>query len=166
MESITEGLQKLEEVLGQVSSFLREMKDKERLATRLQSKILTLETRRSELEASLVKTEVEFLAAQKKKGEEIIAEAIKRAEAKTTSILSGAKVELDNLVSKNDGLKRAADLSNTAYLQKSGEIKASIKELENKRDALVKEIALSVQTRDGLEKQINSIKEKASAILG
>ena len=106
MESITQALQMIEKVLNEVSALVRDLKDKERLVTKVSAKVVALETRRSELEASLVKGEENFLAVQKKKGEDIITEAIKRAELKAASILSGAKAESDSLALKNDGLKK------------------------------------------------------------
>ncbi len=165
MESMTEGLQQLDEVLTSVKDFLAQMKDKERLRIKLQSRIKALEDKRIELEASLAQREADFLADQRKKGEEIIAGAQKRAEERKESILSAAKTELAGLTGRNDALKKSISNLDAVYANRTTEIHASIKELEGKRDALANEVALATQARDELQKQIDSIKEKASLIL-
>jgi len=164
MESITQALQELEKVLIQVKEFLNQVRDKERIVSRLHAKISALDTKKVELEASLPQREAEFLVIQKKKGEEIISEATRRAEDKRISILSGAKADLENLVSKNNILnKKIADLD-AFHLKKTAEITASVKELEDKRDALAKEIVPLTNTRDELQKQVALIKRQVAGL--
>lgn len=162
--SITQMIEKVDKVMEELKGVLREFKEKERLISKLQSKIITLENKRGEIEKSLAQGEAEFLATQRKKGEDIIAEAIKKAETKTASILAPIRAEESDLKAKVETLKKRMGDLDALYLKRSAEVNDSIKELEGKRGTLEGEIAVAVKTRDSLQVQISSFKERISSI--
>jgi chromosome segregation ATPase len=165
MESVTEALERIKKVLDSLEILIRELKDKERLVSKLQSKIITLEKRRGDLETSLIKGEEEFLAMQKRKGEDIIVEAERKGRAKADQILADARRQNSDLLARIETYKKQIQNFEQTYHSKSAEVAVSIREFEEKKDSLMKEIVSLTHNRDELQRQISSIRERVSAIL-
>lgn len=165
MEETTLILQRIDEVLTSVKEFITEIREKEKLITRMQNKIIALDSKRVELEASLPAREAQFRASLKQKEDEIIQEAMRRAEVKSLSILAVAKAENANLVSKNESLNNQVNNLNISCLKRSAEVNSSIGQLDQDKNSLIKEVALLTSTRDELLKQVESIKGKFAALV-
>jgi len=165
LESMTQGLKQIDEILTDLRNFIALVGNKERMISKLHAQLVNLQKEKVNLEASLKQREADFLAGMKGKEEEITTEAIKRAQEKANAIMLRANQEVSNLMNRKESLLTMIAELEKSLQEKKVEFGKEISHIQARKQILSVEINDLEADRNKLQNIVKTMKEKLSLAL-
>ena len=165
LESMTQGLKQIDEILTDLRNFIALVGNKERMISKLHAQLVSLQKEKVNLEASLKQREADFLAGMKGKEEEITTEAMKKAQEKANVIMLRANEEVSNLMNRKESLLTMIAELEKSLQEKKVEFGKEISHIQARKQILSVEINDLEADRNKLQNIVKTMKEKLSLAL-